>query len=59
MNNRKAKHLRRSTTGDPDYTGRLFAREENTKTFILHPLAPRAQYREAKKQAKRREQYGQ
>lgn len=53
MNNRKAKHLRRNTTGDPDYSGRLFAREENVKTWILHPLDPRKQYREAKRESKR------
>ena len=53
MNNRKAKHLRRITTGDPDYAGRVFALEENTKTWILHPLDPRKQYQEAKRQAKR------
>jgi hypothetical protein len=54
MNNRRAKHLRRMATGDPDYSGRIFAREENTKTWMLHPLDPRKQYQEAKKQDKRR-----
>ena len=53
MNNRKAKHLRRTTTGDPDYAGRLFATETNLKTWTLHPLDPRKQYQEAKRQAKK------
>lgn len=52
MNNRRAKQLRRMVTGDPDYTGRTFAREENLTTWMLHPLDPRKQYQEAKRQAK-------
>lgn len=53
MNNRRAKKLRRAVSGDPDYSGRLFAQEENLKTWMLHPLDPRKQYQEAKRQAKR------
>lgn len=49
MNNRRAKHLRRMVTGDPDVEGRTYAREENVKTWILHPLSRRKQYQQAKR----------
>ena len=49
MNNRRAKHLRRLVTGDPDVEGRTYAREDNVKTWILHPLSKRKQYQEAKR----------
>jgi len=53
MNNRRAKRLRRIVTGDPDVEGRTFAREENTRTWILHPMSTRKQYQEAKRESKR------
>jgi len=49
MNNRRAKRLRRMVTGDPDVEGRIFARDENMATWILHPLSKRRQYQEAKR----------
>ena len=68
MNGKKAKHLRRSTTGDPDLEGRIFYRRRviacdlethqeivdprSRTTIILHPNSPRAQYQQAKRRAK-------
>lgn len=49
MNGKKAKQLRRQTTGDPDLSGRLFAREGNLDTVRHHPHSRRAQYQQAKK----------
>ena len=54
MNGRKVKALRRMVTGDPDYTGRLFHTAENQTTQVLWPQSYRKQYRQAKKQEKRR-----
>jgi len=51
MNGKKAKKLRRMVTGDPDMTGRLFARGVNFTTHLVHPSSFRAQYQAAKKEA--------
>ena len=47
--------MRKKVTGDPDYSGQFFAREENLTTWILHPHDTRKQYREAKKKKGRAE----
>lgn len=51
MNGRKAKELRRKAAGDPDMTGRVFAKGTNFTTYLLHPMSYRKQYQEAKKEA--------
>ena len=54
MNNRMAKKMRKSVTGDPDYQGRIFAREGNLTTWMLHPDDARKQYQTLKRLKKRR-----
>ena len=53
MSNRQAKKLRKSVTGDPDFRGRLFAREDNLTTWMLHPDDERKQYQTLKRLKKR------
>lgn len=69
MNGRKAKTLRRKVTGDPDLAGRKFYHRrviacdlqthqeivdpKSRKTLIVHPMSPRGQYKQAKKEAGR------
>jgi len=50
MNCRKAKALRRAVTGDPDLKGRIYAKQDNQGTYLVHPQSERGQYKQAKKE---------
>jgi len=53
MNGKRVKRLRAGVVGDPDMGERMFARDTNFTTHLLHPHSYRKQYQEAKQEAKK------